>query len=287
MAQPGHVRLSDLRDIYRLVGECRDFRQDPAAWRSHMLDGLRRLTGAQVAIGGEVALDGATGAVLANPPPVEVGWATSKARERFLDYLRDNGPTGDPMLRRIMQAEGLLVTRSRDQLFDDRAWYHSVHFNEYHRISEVDAIVQSHYRLRDGGTNVICLMRALGDAPFSPRERRMLHLFHHELGPLIGPVLKRESASSFPLPPLSPRLRQTLDCLLRGQSEKQTAEVLGISRATAHQYITTLYRLFGVHSKGQLLALWVPVSGGPGHESANHTIGLQRGSHHTTESRTP
>ncbi len=255
MAQPGHVRLRDLRDIYRLVGECRDHRLDPAAWRAHMLLGLTDLTGSQVGIGGEVFLDTETGTVIVDPPPVEVGWAGPWARQRFLDYLRDSGPTGDPMLRRVMQVPRQLVTRSRDQLFDDRDWYRSAHFNDYHRVSEVDQIIQSLYRLPDGRVNVICLMRALGDPPFSARDRRMLHLFHHELGPMIGPTLARAPAA--PIPDLSPRLRQTLDCLLSGQSEKRTAELLGISQATAHQYITALYRHYGVHSRAQLLARWV------------------------------
>jgi len=32
---------------------------------------------------------------------------------------------------------------------------------------------------------------------------------------------------------------------------------LGLSRATIHHYVTTLYRRFGVTSRGQLLALMI------------------------------
>jgi DNA-binding NarL/FixJ family response regulator len=53
--------------------------------------------------------------------------------------------------------------------------------------------------------------------------------------------------------PLSPRLRETLDCLLQGQSEKEAAEQLQLSPATIHQYVIALYRRFGVASRGQLL----------------------------------
>jgi DNA-binding NarL/FixJ family response regulator len=52
---------------------------------------------------------------------------------------------------------------------------------------------------------------------------------------------------------LSPRLRQTLACLLQGDSEKQVAARLGLSPATTHQYVTALYRRFGVQSRAQLL----------------------------------
>lgn len=53
---------------------------------------------------------------------------------------------------------------------------------------------------------------------------------------------------------LSPRLQQTCVCLLEGKSEKEAAERLGVSPATLHQYVTALYRHFGVRSRPQLLA---------------------------------
>jgi DNA-binding NarL/FixJ family response regulator len=53
---------------------------------------------------------------------------------------------------------------------------------------------------------------------------------------------------------LAPRVRQTLACLLEGDSEKQVASRLGVSQATAHQYVTALYRHFKVTSRAQLMA---------------------------------
>lgn len=60
-----------------------------------------------------------------------------------------------------------------------------------------------------------------------------------------------------PAVPLSPRTRQTLDCLLAGDSEKQVAARLGLSRHTVHVYVKTLYRRFGVSSRGELFARFV------------------------------
>ena len=53
---------------------------------------------------------------------------------------------------------------------------------------------------------------------------------------------------------LSPRLRQTLAYLLEGDSEKQVADRLRLSHDTTHQYVTALYRHFGVGSRAQLMA---------------------------------
>jgi DNA-binding NarL/FixJ family response regulator len=43
-------------------------------------------------------------------------------------------------------------------------------------------------------------------------------------------------------------------CLLEGDSEKRVAERLGSSPTTIHQYVSALYRRFGVASRAQLLA---------------------------------
>jgi DNA-binding CsgD family transcriptional regulator len=56
---------------------------------------------------------------------------------------------------------------------------------------------------------------------------------------------------------LSPRLRQTLQSLLAGASEKQVAMKLGLSQHTVHVYVKALYKRYGVSSRGELLARWV------------------------------
>jgi DNA-binding NarL/FixJ family response regulator len=65
------------------------------------------------------------------------------------------------------------------------------------------------------------------------------------------------SLTKHQLPSLSPRMRQTLDRLLVGDSEKQIAARLGLSRHTVHVYVKALYKGFGVSSRGELLAKFV------------------------------
>jgi DNA-binding CsgD family transcriptional regulator len=58
-------------------------------------------------------------------------------------------------------------------------------------------------------------------------------------------------------PDLAPRLRQTLDRLLAGDSEKQIASHLRLSKNTVHVYVKALYRRYEVCSRGELLARFV------------------------------
>jgi DNA-binding NarL/FixJ family response regulator len=57
-------------------------------------------------------------------------------------------------------------------------------------------------------------------------------------------------ASTLALPP---RVKQTLECLLRGASEKEVAGMLGISVHTVHTYVKVLYRHLCVRSRAELL----------------------------------
>lgn len=251
MAKSDLLRLRDVRDAYRLIGECRDLGSDPALWCPRLLEGLCRLLGAPVASGGE-------GRWIRPRRPVEVISAfdvglDSRTREVYIAYHRELGPARDPIFRALQHVPGQLVTYTRRQLISNRAWHRSVYWNEYRRPVNLDDQLSSvHQTSDDGAITVIGLHRASGERRFSPRERQLLNFFHGELGPLVG----RSLVSVLEPSPekLSPRLRQTLGCLLEGDSEKQVAARLNLSHATTHQYVTALYRRFGVQSRAQLLS---------------------------------
>jgi DNA-binding NarL/FixJ family response regulator len=85
-----------------------------------------------------------------------------------------------------------------------------------------------------------------------PGERRRVAFFHEELGRLVGRAVARPAAPR--QDGLPPGLRQALHGPLVGDSETERAARLGVSLATAHQYVTALYRRLGVRSRGQLFA---------------------------------
>ncbi len=61
---------------------------------------------------------------------------------------------------------------------------------------------------------------------------------------------------------LSRRLRQTLERLLAGDSEKQVAAHLHLSPHTVHVYVKALYRRYDASSRGELLSRFVIKSDG-------------------------
>jgi DNA-binding NarL/FixJ family response regulator len=245
------LRVQDVRDAYRLIGECRDLGSDPALWNRRMVEGLCRLVGVPVAAGGEgrwLRPHGAVEAISAFDAGID-----SWGHELYMAYMREVGPGGDPIFHALQHLPGRHVVRTRRQLVSDFNWYRSVAWNEYRRPANIDDQLTSVYQVSDDGAiSVIALHRAGGEREFSPRQQRVLSFFHGELGGLIGRSLV---SATEPRPDnLSPRLRQTLACLLEGDSEKQVAAHLGLSQATTHEYVTALYRRFGVQSRAQLMA---------------------------------
>jgi DNA-binding CsgD family transcriptional regulator len=251
MEKAGLLRAQDVRDAYRLIGECRDLGSDPALWHQRMLEGLCRLVGVPVAVGGE-------GRWKRPHPPGEVISAfdvglDSRGHELYLAYHRDLGPAGDPIFLALQRLRGRHVVGTRRQLVSDVTWYGSAAWYDYRRLIHIDDQLTSVYQVVDGDAiSVIALHRQVRERAFSPRQQQLLTFFHAELARLIRRSLV---SAAEPRPDtLAPRLRQTLACLLEGDSEKQVAWRLGLSPATTHEYVTALYRHFGVQSRAQLMA---------------------------------
>ncbi|MBI3465813.1 MAG: DNA-binding response regulator [Planctomycetes bacterium] len=254
MPKSARLRLRDLRKAYRLIGECRDLGHDTRAWLTHLFTGVGRLMGAPVVTGGQ--LEGDT------PPHrrllmIGLGWACDKERELFERWATQEDPESDIFYARLCQSKGWrLLTRYRRQVVADQEWYGSPYFNDYRKPGRIDDCLFSMYHFPDGDLiQGIGLHRAPDDAPFGDTERRLIHWLHHELAPLVGRQLATARESG--IWQLPPHLRQTLECLLEGESEKTTALRLGLSRHTVHDYVKGLYRHFGVGSRAELLALWI------------------------------
>jgi DNA-binding CsgD family transcriptional regulator len=245
------LRVQDVCDAYRLIGECRDLGRDPILWHRHLFGGLLRLFGVAQVAGGEgwwVRPQRAVHSVSAYDASFD-----SCAHDGYVAYLRANGPAADPIFHALQRTPERLVTHTRRQLVSDAAWYRSVVFDSYRRPARVDHQLTSVFQVTDeGATTVIGLLRTIGERDFSPREQELLRFLHGELGPLVG----RSLVSALEPSPekLPPRLRQTFACLLEGDGEKQVAARLGLSQATVHQYVKALYHRFGVRSRAQLLA---------------------------------
>lgn len=251
MSRADTLRMRDVRDAYRLIGECRDLGSDAGLWHPHMMAGLARLLDATQVNGGECWWRRPHHA-----PRIVSAFAVSEdadVQNAFFAYDRERGQLGDPFLHALARLPGRHVVRRRWQAVSDATWFRSDSYRRFREPARITHEIMSLLEISAaGGMSAISLNRTRGRRDFTARERAVLRFFHAEIGRLIGGPLASDTE---PAPDtLPPRLRQTLACLLEGDGEKQVAARLGISATTVHQYVTALYRRFGVSSRAQLLA---------------------------------
>jgi DNA-binding CsgD family transcriptional regulator len=77
-------------------------------------------------------------------------------------------------------------------------------------------------------------------------------LVYEELRPRVG--TKLDTCRGRELRALPARLKQVLDLLLLGHSDKEIAARCDLAQPTAREYITTIYRRYGASSRAHLLA---------------------------------
>lgn len=87
------------------------------------------------------------------------------------------------------------------------------------------------------------------DIAFVSRALRGIKWFHRDL--MLGQGLLVASA------PLSPAERKVLKELLGDATEKEIAQRLDLAASTVHQYVTSVYRKYGVKGRAGLMSLWL------------------------------
>jgi DNA-binding CsgD family transcriptional regulator len=243
------LRLSQVRAIFRLVGEVREMGADPDVWRPHMVRSLRKLLDAQFVVSSEIhfrrtSRDGPLRVT-------DIGWISDtegvvckahheREQESFENFWVT--PTASA------EAGGEVAAPAAGGTPQDL-----IPVKPTLNVHAGRSFVLSQYALKHAGAvDQLGLHRAWGDEPFTPAHHRLVRMLHVELGRLWRrDALRKAKDPSITLPP---RLSQTLDELLMGRSEKEIASRLELSRHTIHNYVKALHQRFGVSSRGELLA---------------------------------
>lgn len=242
------VSADDVRNVFHLVSELREFVGDPIAWRAHMMLRLQRLTESRV------LLDAETTPLVMGPASFyessDLGYDDNE-RDISLTYFYAPDPQmPDPMWHGLARFSGSDYTLLRRSFVDDQTWYGSAFINEVRgRFGLDDLVVSSRAIPGFECTHMLAFFRPSRERPFSEREREMVALFHDEFAKLFVP----RTAHGVHVQ-LTPALRQALEALLAGDSEKQAADRLRVSANALHDRVKRLHRLFGAHSRGELLA---------------------------------
>jgi DNA-binding CsgD family transcriptional regulator len=175
-----------------------------------------------------------------------VGWSPSEQRQ----WMNGGCTSRDERLRPGAAAPFALQITEVAQTIRDETWCALAPPRDVLLRFSVNANLLSFYRLGSGAhLEALAFFRHIGRSPFGDAEVMLLQLFREELEWRYGPGRGSKMA------PLSVRLEQTLTLLMEGMSEKEVAASLGMSPYTVHDYVKALHLRFGVHSRGELLAV--------------------------------
>jgi DNA-binding CsgD family transcriptional regulator len=252
--------------IYTLWDDLSDFeagQSDQAA--AHFMNSLCQLTGAWNATwGGAVRMGGDY-----EQDPLQ-GWRVAAMKLHTpIPAYPEHGPFKEILQRwdkRELDPSFLLPMRDvgsfRTYSFQrdlPPAWFESPFYHYYYgNLGTRDAVFVAFPLNRDAESHFGFYSRQV----FTDEAIALLNFavrgikwFHHQL--MLSHGVLAASA------PLAPSERKVLHLLLTKASEKQIATQLGLTSSTTHQYVTAIFRKFGVRSRAGLMSLWLNRSGEP------------------------
>lgn len=250
------ISTQDARGVYKLSHEICELGFDPVLWRHHLLEGLNRLVDAQVAIGVDLQVEATK-----SPVPVgfyDLGWSCQRDRRVFLesfDRLRRDGDYAQNPFYSGLNLDNDCLVMAGGQTLSLERYQRLPFYNECVRLAGGEDMLGVCSSVVNGQKLVICVHRPLNSPAFSRREMTLAKLLMQEVSVSLG---SRLTAVSTPgIMRLSRRKRQVLLHLLQGESEKQIAARLAVSRYTVHEYITAIYKHYRVSDRAELLSRFI------------------------------
>ena len=156
----------------------------------------------------------------------------------------------------IRQAGSFRSYRLRDGFIDFEEFRKTPQYEMYFRQGGISDRIWCVFPVNKDAESLFCFDRIRRRRRFTDEDEllvcralRGIKWFHRQLllnhGLLVGKT------------PLSPAHRRLLPHLLSDKMEKEIAEVLGLTRATTHKYVTEIFRSFNVSNRAGLMSLWM------------------------------
>jgi DNA-binding CsgD family transcriptional regulator len=137
-------------------------------------------------------------------------------------------------------------------------------FNEYYRPLGIAHVVAVPVHVR--GSELVSFVLNRAGRDFSERDRDCLELMRPHLGGLFRLSRELESARGawgVPAPAsgdgagVTPRERDVMRWLAAGKTDRDIADILGISRRTVHKHLQRIYEKLGVETRTAAAVRWL------------------------------
>jgi len=227
------LSVEDYRKGWRLVCEMTEAASDAVAFASHGVRGLPRLVASEITTLSVCDLARNTRSVV-SVPEASISAADRAMFDRFFSV--------HPLVRYHAAHLGGASHRISDSLSHSE-FRASDLYNEYYRRIGIDHVVAMPLFV-DRGLLVSFVMNRNGQ-DFSEREMALLDLVREPLAGLYRNLLARGKERGFAALPVTPREREVLSWLAAGKTDRDIAEILGMSARTVQKHLQHIYEKLG------------------------------------------
>jgi DNA-binding CsgD family transcriptional regulator len=231
------LTTQDYRDSWRVVCEMTEAASDAVSFARHGVQHLPRRAASEITTLSVCDLARSTRSVVSAPG----GAISATDRACFDRFFSEH-----PLVRYHSSHPGGGAHRITDSLTSAQ-FRESPLFNEYYRRIGIDHAVAVPLFV-DRGLLVSFVLNRNGQ-DFSDRECALLDLVREPLGALYRNLLARRADHGFAGLPVTPREREVLSWLAAGKTDRDIAEILGMSARTVQKHLQHIYEKLGVETR--------------------------------------
>lgn len=246
------IDIDDIRRVFRLLGEVQDLRFDPHAWRQQLVSGLCTIIDARQ--GMTVQFTDFTPEGKVGVRDLVLGGYPDPHDLAFWDQWGRKGLfREDPQIDITSKCSKPIFTARREDIISDKQWENSPYFVECVEPTNMRATIIAYFRIPNTEEAFgLAMHRTKYLSDFTLKEKKLVDLTIQELYLLFQ---KGRLADLIPTTKsLTPRQSQVLHYLSQGDSEKQIAARMHLSKHTIHDHIKAIYKFYNVQSRGELFA---------------------------------
>jgi DNA-binding CsgD family transcriptional regulator len=242
--QPIHLSAADLREALHVLGTIGEACAAGASFAREGVIKLRGLVASELTTLSVCDLDSGHRSVVSDRP----GAISPRQIEVFDRYFYEH-----PLVRDHGR-NARAVTRRIDDLVPASEFERTPLFNDYYRPIRIDHAMAMPIHVDH--KLLVSFVFNRSKCGFSDRDRACLEVIRPHLGHLYRLTRALEHARHAPAPdrtisdlPLTEREREVLHWLAGGKTDRDIAEILGISPRTVHKHLQRVYEKLGVETR--------------------------------------
>ena len=182
-------------------------------------------------------------------------WDSELALSEYYSRCEQDGHM-DPLLEHAIQSVGTTRVHRIRQCVEYEEWQKHWMFT-FLKERDIAERMISVFSISDLSESCFVVDRCNGAKPFTKEDADEVHKLLIRFPRLHYWLMLERGLTEPATRPLSPREKQVLQLLLSSLPEAEIAKKLDLAKGTVHNYISSIYKIFNLNSRYELVQLWL------------------------------